>query len=236
MSSDGLTSTLCLHEWQPNRLWYVDMTVSRFGLSRLQRMVVIKLSDGALVIHNPVELSIRLQQLVAKLGPVAAVIAPSPDCHRFLSEWWLSYPQARFYATPTTIQKRSDLNFDGALSNTAAQEWKGELLQTALLGINRPRKMLFCDPASNTLLLSDNLLALQPHLPLGQKLLTLGQTAGQHLKLPPQDRRHLSHPALLRASVQEVMTWPFSRLLSSNGLTVEQDAKQAFHHAFRWAF
>ncbi|MDB1125693.1 DUF4336 domain-containing protein [Vibrio algarum] len=227
---------MILKEWKSNRLWYADMSYTKLGLSHIHRMVVIRLSDGSIVIHNPIDLSIKLQHELSKLGSIKSIICASPSYHQYLSDWWLSYPEALFYATPTLIQKRSDLNFDGALSNYAPLTWKNELLQTPLLGFDKPRKIIFCDPESRTLILSDHLLAVQESLPIGQKLLTWAHGINQDLKIPYSDKRHLSNMAALRASIQEVMTWPFDKLLSSNGLSIEQDAKKQFYQAFWWAF
>jgi hypothetical protein len=225
-----------LINWHENRLWYLDKYQTLYGLTHIHRMVVIRLANNALLIHNPVELTAQLQEQISLLGAVKSVVCTSPNYHHHLSEWWLSYPDALFYATPTSIQKRSDLNFDGALSNYSQEIWKNELFQTALLGFDKPRKFLFCDPISHTLLLNDDLWAVQSQLPLGQKLLTWSHGINRELKLSYSDRRALNNMTSLRSSVQEVMTWPFERLISSNGLIVEQDAKKSFYQAFWWAF
>ncbi|WED24903.1 DUF4336 domain-containing protein [Vibrio sp. JC009] len=225
-----------LNVWEPGRIWYADMLCRRFGLTHIHRMVLFRISEDSLIVHSPIELTTSLQKALSKIGKVRAVIVPSPAYHQHLSEWWLAYPQALFYATPTTIQKRTDLNFDGALSGNTPQLWKGELYQTAILGLTTPRKMVFCDPVSRTLVLTDNLLAVQPSLPMGQKLATWVHGIHTELKMPYSDKRHVSHMPLLRASVQEIMTWPFDRILTNNGLEYRQDAKSTFYQAFWWAF
>ena len=96
--------------------------------------------------------------------------------------------------------------------------------------------MLFCDPVSRTLFVSDNLVAIQPHLPTGQKLASLIQGGKHQLRLPYQERRKFKNKAMLRVSIQEVMTWPFDRLITANGLIIEKEAKAAFYQAFWWAF
>jgi hypothetical protein len=225
-----------LIEWEPGRLWYMDMPYKRYGMLHVHRMVVIRLQDSSLIIHNPVELTTHLQTELTSLGRVCAVVSPSITYHQALSEWWLTYPQALFYATPSLIALRSDLNFDDGLSNQSPSLWKGKLLQTPILGSSKPRKFVFCDPQSHTLILADNLQAAQSHLPTGQKLLALIQGHNQDLSYPYTDRRHINQMSRLRFSVQEIMTWPFDRLLSSNGLIIEQKAKEALFQAFWWAF
>ncbi|WP_375748472.1 hypothetical protein [Vibrio sp. HN007] len=227
---------MLINEWEPDKLWFVDMPYTKLGLTHIHRMVIIKISDNALLIHSPIELTTTLQNELSQLGIVKGIIIPSPSYHVYLSDWWLAYPDALYYATPTVIQKRSDLNFDGALSGKTPQLWKGELYQTALLGIDKPTKMLFCDPASQTLILSDQLLCVQPDLPLGQKCTTWLHGINRELKIPFSDKRHIHHMPLFRASVQEVMTWPFQRIISNNGLKIEKNAKETFYQAFWWAF
>jgi len=225
-----------LIEWQANRLWYADMRYRRVVGSYLRRMVVLKLDDGELIVFSPIQLTTKLQIQLAELGPIKAVVEPSPHYHDSLSDWWLAYSQAYFLATPTLIQKRSDLNFDAALGTHTHPLWQGQLLQTAIMGIRKPRKILFCDPVSHTLLLADQLIGSQPHLPISQQLHAALEGGYREFRLPLSERISLENSAQLRASVQEIMTWPFDKLISSNGLVIEEDAKEAFYQAFWWAF
>lgn len=225
-----------LKEWHPNRLWYIDAKHELFGFRSIHKMIIVRLATGGLVVHNPIAFSSQLQQVLEELGSVKAIICASPVYHSFLSEWWLAYPNALFFATPTVIQKRTDLHFDGALSSYSPEIWRGDLYQTAITGFNAPRKFVFCDPASRTLILSDHLLAVQKHMPAGQKLLTLAQGIHHELKLPYSDKRRLNQMVSLRSSIQEIMTWPFERLISTNGLEIENEAKNRFFQAFWWAF
>ncbi|UAB74097.1 hypothetical protein INR79_26370 [Vibrio sp. SCSIO 43132] len=225
-----------LVEWHPKRLWYCDTTIRRHGVDCLHRMIVVKRADGTLIIINPVELTTQLQLVLSDLGLIKQICITSPTYHPTLSEWWLAYSEAQFLATPTVIQQRSDLHFDDALSSQTHKSLQGELLQTSLLGSKLPRKVIFCDPQSRTLILPDLLLANQPHLPLPQRLVTVILGAGKSIVFPFSDRTQFERMSLLRASIQEVLTWPIEHIISSNGLTVGKDGKNAFYQAFRWAF
>ncbi len=128
------------------------------------------------------------------------------------------------------------MNFDAALGSDTYSLWKGQLLQTAILGIRKPRKVVFCDVESKTLLLADHLVGNQPHLPHSQRISASLAGAYREFRLPFTDRIALENETQLRASVQEIMTWPFEKIISSNGLIVTQDAKETFYEAFWWAF
>ncbi|WP_238930481.1 hypothetical protein [Vibrio sp. S9_S30] len=199
-------------------------------------MFVVKRNDGILIVINPVELTTQLQLSLSEIGVVGQVITSSPSYHYALSEWWLAYSEAYFLATPTVIQTRSDLTFDDALSSSTHPFLKGEIFQTSIRGSNQPRKVLFCDPISRTLLLPDLLVMSQPHLPLSQRLYAAINGASYAMSLPIWNRVQINKTSLLRASVQEVLTWPVEHILSSTGLIQRGEAKEAIYHAYRWAF
>ncbi len=225
-----------LVEWHFNRLWYADTSINNCGITNIHRMFVIKKSNGTLIIINPIELSHQLQLKLSHIGKISFVIVSSPTYHYTLSEWWLTYKDAFFLATPTVIQTRSDLSFNDALSSSTHPMIKGEVFQTSMLGSNQPRKVIFYDPISHTLLLPDLLIASQPHLPLSQRLYATLCGGSYKVNVPFQDRNKVQKKSLLRMSVQEVLTWPVEYILSSNGLMVKQNAKKTFSLAFSWAF
>ncbi len=225
-----------LYEWTPNRIWYANMPYKKYGLTHLQRMIIIRLVDDQLIIISPIELTTKLQLEIAKLGTIKAIVSPTPAFHEHLSDWWLAYSKAYFYATVSLVQKRTDLSFDYPLSNQSADLWQGQLLQTSIDNGSTPRRIIFCDPISGTLILPDSLFAVQSHLPLGQKLCTWAHGIRHELRYPYSERRKFKNKASLRASLQEIMTWPFDRILTSNGLIIKENGKEQFYQAFWWAF
>lgn len=40
-------------------------------------MAVVKLSDGSLWVHSPVELDVPLREALAELGPVSHIVSPN---------------------------------------------------------------------------------------------------------------------------------------------------------------
>ncbi|WP_371826123.1 DUF4336 domain-containing protein [Photobacterium sp. GJ3] len=140
-------------EWHRNRIWYFDMPWKRFGVPVGSRMTVIRLDDNQLLIHSPIQLTTKIQLALSKLGRVQAIVTPNLNHHLFLSEWWLAYPQATFYASPGLALKRTDLVFDQTLSSQCPPQWRGQLLQTVLRGCDVSEEVVFCDPDSQTLIL-----------------------------------------------------------------------------------
>jgi hypothetical protein len=205
-------------EWRKERLWYYQQPNNHLFSHTVEQMHIVKLDNNRLVVHSPVALTDSLKSSIDNLGEVSAVIYPTYTPTLHLSDWWLQFPDALFYATTEVIQKRSDITFDNSLSSNTPDCWKHQLLQTPILGSSQPTHMVFCDPVSRTLLL-DTLLV-----------------SRRSVSLPLFQRRFYHNHFMLRSSIQEVLTWPFDTLLSSNGLVIKSDAKQTFYEAFKWSF
>jgi hypothetical protein len=85
-------------------------TVSIAGFDYPTRVIVIRLSDGALFIWSPTALSPDLQTAVDGLGSVRHIVAPNTLHHLFIAEWHKAYPEATIHAAPDLRAKHPDLN------------------------------------------------------------------------------------------------------------------------------
>lgn len=70
------------------------------------KMGVVRLPDGALWIHSPVQIDGALIEALAELGPVKHIVTPNTEHQKFAPEWVLQYPEAISYACPTLRQKK----------------------------------------------------------------------------------------------------------------------------------
>ncbi|KLV04140.1 methanol oxidase, glmU [Photobacterium aquae] len=222
-------------EWCKDRLWYQDMPLTMSGIPVGTRMTVIKLDNEQLLIHSPIELTTQIQLELTKLGKVSAIVSPNMNHHLFLSEWWLAYPNAYFYAPPGLQQKRTDLAFDDALGSHCPPQWRNQLFQTLLRGSDRMEEVIFCDPISETLIVGDTLAWFhQSRHPL---TLLLGVLNGCYYQpsMPLYWRITFHNKTRLRQSLQEILTWPFDRIILAHGKNIPTNGKQVLHRAFQWA-
>lgn len=222
-------------EWSKNRLWYYDQPQSGASITAHYRMTIIRLPDNKLFIHSPINITPELQQALAKLGTVAFIIAPNKNHNMYLSDWWLAYPEAYFYAPPDLIHKRQDLTFDNALGTKTPTQWQGQLLQTVIRGSDKMQEIAFYDPQSKTLILGDTLAwMIESYHPLTMSLALIN---GCYFKpaMPLYWRLTFKNHTQLRQSIQEILTWPFERIILAHGNVIEKDAKTHFANAFQWA-
>lgn len=224
-----------MEEWSKDRLWTRDMPFKLNGIPVGARMTVVKLENDKLLIHSPIQLTTALQLELSQLGAIQAIVTPNMNHHLFLSEWWLAYPEAYFFAPPGLQNKRTDLAFDDALSAHSPQIWQHQLYQTLLRGSDRMEEVIFCDPLSNTLIVGDTLAWFRPSTNIFTMALALANGCYQHPAMPLYWRWTFQNKTRLRQSLQEILTWPFDRIILSHGHNIETDGKAFFHNAFKWA-
>ncbi len=83
-----------------DNIWIVaGKTVPFFGLPYSTRMTVVRLDDGTLWLHSPIELSRELLEEVKALGEVSYLLAPNSLHHLFVKDWQQAFPNALSYAT-----------------------------------------------------------------------------------------------------------------------------------------
>src|SRR5689334_5696350 len=90
-------------------LWVESRSLRFMGLETGTRMTVVKLSSGKLFVHSPVSLTDPLKDEIAKLGEVAAIVAPSKFHHLYVGEWTRAHPNAVVCPCPTLERKRTDI-------------------------------------------------------------------------------------------------------------------------------
>lgn len=222
-----------MFEWQANRLWHHSDYHRSFGINIGQRMTIIRLENETLLIHNPVSLTHKLKAQLDQLGTISCITTVNQYLHQNLSDWWLSYPNAYFFAAPGLATKRTDIGFDGLLNSTTSPLWKSHLHQTLFRGNDKHEEVIFCDTESNTLIWGQSLLLLNQGSWIKQ---ATGKIRGNHLhaQVPLWHRLHIKEPKLLRRSLQEILTWPFEHILPIHGDPILFDGKKKLANAYSW--
>jgi hypothetical protein len=190
------------------------------------RMTVIRLKDRRILVHSPVALDPDLRSGIENLGQLAVLIAPNLFHHQFLSEWTAAFPAAKAFCAPGLAAKRSDIKFDGVLEEVSPPEWRGEVDQILIEGIPDYGEVLFFHRPSRTLIVSDmvfNYTAAQAASDPGG-----ADGLGPHSRI----RSAISDPTALRESIENVLRWPFERIIVAHGEIVESDGPARFRKGF----
>jgi len=139
-----------------DNLWVVDgENVSFFGLPYPTRCVIARLEGGSLWVWSPVKLGTTLRVQVSRLGTVRHLVSPNKLHHLYLAEWKEAFPEASLWGPESTIRKRSDLSFRGALTDHPPPEWRADIDQAWFRGSFAMDEVVFFHRPSGTVIIAD---------------------------------------------------------------------------------
>jgi hypothetical protein len=224
-----------LRSLAPN-LWVADTRFRKGPFEFGVRMTVIRLRDGGLVLHSPVQLEPGLRAELDALGEVRAVIAPNRHHHLFAADYPTGYPNAALFAAPGLTAKRTDLKFAAELSDESPALWRAELEQHVFRGAPFLSEVVFFHPASRTVVFTDlvfNLARGDGNLPTRLFFAAIGAVGhfGPHRMvrwLFIRDR------AAARESVERILRWDFERVTMTHGDVLERGGRDAVRAAFAY--
>ncbi|WP_188762259.1 DUF4336 domain-containing protein [Sandarakinorhabdus glacialis] len=218
-------------------IWTADgPTVSVAGFRYPTRMIVIRLSDGALFVWSPTALSSELQVAIDRLGPVRYIVAPNTLHHMFVGEWQTAYPAAKSHAVPALRTKRPDLKWDRDLEDVPGTEWSNQIDQVVVGGNRITTEVVFFHHQSCTAIFADLIQHFEPGWFSGWRaivakldfLTAIRPTVPRKLRMTVRDR------SAARNAVLRILTWPTVAVLTAHGAPITRDGRDAIVHAFDW--
>jgi hypothetical protein len=109
-------------------MWCAERPFIWNGIDVGGRMVVIKLQDGGLWVHSPIELDSALEKCLRELGPVKHIVSPNYEHVRYAKQWVEKFPAAISYACPGLRNQKPEVGFTNEIGEGApAAQWPAEL-------------------------------------------------------------------------------------------------------------
>lgn len=137
-------------------IWILEgSNVNFYSFPYPTRSIVIRLEDSSLWIWSPIQFNPEIKEFLEKLGKVKHLVSPNMIHHLFLNDWKLVYPNAKLWGPKQTLKKRSDLQFEAALNDSAPTEWQQEIEQYAFGSLNFFEEIVFFHKASKTVIFAD---------------------------------------------------------------------------------
>ena len=223
-------------------IWIADgPSVPAFGLPIPVRMTVVRLPDGGLWLHSPIQAKPGLVAQVQGLGPIRHLVAPNLAHFSWLPDWKKEAPEAAAWAAPgvrgRARRQGKAVDWAGELSDEAPPGWAGAIDQMVVKGSPVLKEVAFLHRASRTLILTDLIENLEAEtLPVWLRMpAKLGGVAAPDGKAPPHVRAVFTNRRALKASVERLIDWAPERVLLAHGRWIERDGTAELRRRFRWA-
>ena len=198
-------------------IWVVERPFKLFGAEFGNRMTVIRLADGKLLLHSPVSLDPQLRAEVEALGPVEYLLTPNTFHGLHVGQWSATYPHAHVF----------DARDERTLSHFAPM-----LEMRQVKGISKLNEVACYHSDSRTLILTDLCFNIGADVPAWTKLFFSLNGAYNNFGPSRMMRSMIDDRESLLESVTEILSWPFERVIVSHGEVIEHNGQKAMREAF----
>lgn len=204
------------------------------------RSVIVRLHTGDLWVWSPIALTPALRRDVDGLGPVRHLVSPNKLHHLFLQDWASAYPEARLWGPESTVEKRPDLHFAGALRDAVPAEWRPDLDQIWFRGSFALDEIVFCHVPSGTVIIADLVQTfgadfLRRHWGRWRFIARLGGITSRQAMAPLDLRLSFVNRVPARAARDRMLRWDCRRIVVAHGeLPDEACAASGLARSFAW--
>jgi hypothetical protein len=213
-------------------LWVCAVPYRAMGLNIGRQIVVVRLAGGGLWIHSPIPVTPELRMELGKLGEIRHVVGPNCYHDECLREFQAEYPGALFHAAPGLAAQKRDVRFGAELSDQPHPDWAGTLEQHLIRGMPRLNEVIFFHPASRSLLIADLAFNLGPDGPWLLGLLMRSNGIWGRFGPSRFCKFMMRDKAAVRASLDRLLEWDFTRVIVGHGRNLEVEAKRVFREAY----
>jgi hypothetical protein len=218
-------------------IWIVDGGEIRFmGLRLGTRSTIIRLTDGMVWVHSPVQFSSALAEEIDAIGSVQYLIAPNLYHHLFLKQWQEHYPDAQIIGPQGLAEKRPDIAFSGVLADPESDPWRADIERVIFTGGRAFDEQAFFHRASSTAILTDLIvnLRLENQSPLGRLIARIEGVAYPFGRTPLLYRLGMRNRVEGAQAVRAMLAWEPRQAVISHGEWFREGATEELRRRFNW--
>ncbi len=210
-------------------IWVHDTDFTFLGADFGNRMTIIRLAEGRLLVHSPVKLDRPLANAVRALGHVAYIVTPNNFHGLFAHEWLSEFPEATHY----TAQADAEEAGAGKPLSALAEDLTGREIEIVKIeGAPKVNEYAFIHLASRSLILTDMAFNIGPSVSMWSKLFFTLNGALNRFGPTRLMRTMITDAQALEASMQKILSFDIERVIVSHGEILTHDAKNTLAKAF----
>jgi hypothetical protein len=216
-------------------IWVLEKPLHFVGT----RMTVVRLPDGSLWVHSPVNMNEEDYAELEGLGEVRYIVSPNNFHHFYLKAFCDRYPKAELWAVPQLEKqkKTKGLPTPHLLEPGKRYPWSSAIETVVVDAGKLYSEAVFFHGESRTLILTDLAINLKDALKEApMKWRYLGKLVGVYdtfgpsrlLKLVMRKRENV------RASRDEILRWDVDKVVVSHGEVLIPAGRETVEQAFSW--
>lgn len=231
-----------LEELVPGAIWRVPGYFTQGSTSPFLKFMyatLVRLSDGRLVLFNPVPLPAAVLQEIRALGEVSHIVVPLKFHNRFIAQTCATFPAAKCIGVPghQVNPPSAKLHFDGFLK--PGETLFPEDLDQVELGGHQFEETAFYHRASKTAILHDMLYGCLPDVPgstFWARLYAMAWGVPDTVGLPAYHPMMISNLLAMQRALPKMLRWDSERVVSAHVPThaVARDGQAVLQRVFGW--
>ena len=212
-------------------IWVFRADLKLLGLDIGCCMTVVKLSDGSLLLHSPIEHTKQISTSLETLGCVKYIVAPNSFHHLFISPYLDQY-DADFYTVEDVAKKRHDIANINVLADGDSPPWGNDFEWTIVKG-KRVQEIVLFHKLSRTLILTD--MAFNIPDPIHPARLVWHRMIHACGKFSPSrvGKMLFGKTDDVQSKMALIQSWDFKRIIVSHGSPVTENAKETFEKGMK---
>lgn len=220
-------------------LEYMTIAGIRIPLPFTTRMTVIRLGNGDLILHSPIEFDALLADALRAMGSVRHLVSPNQFHYAHIGEWKRAFPDALTWGSPGARARARargiDVNFERDLQEEPPPAWREEVDQTLIPG-GIFKEFVFFHRESKVLVLTDTIINIELDK-VGEPWRSATRVFGIYhphggiffgMRVPLWLQRRKT-----KAAVQRIHTWQPVRVVLSHGRCFESGGDDVMRQLFR---
>jgi len=214
-------------------IFVVERKLRFAGVELGTRMTVMRLSDGSLLVHSPIEPTPELRSQLDERGPVRFIVAPNRFHHLFAAAFREAYPGSELHTAPGLAERFPALPVDAELADGPAA-WSADVDHLLVQGAPLTNEVVFCHRASRTLVLTDLAFNVGPEAPPWTRFSMWLAGAYGHFGPSRIERWILRDRPAARASLERILAWDFDRVVVGHGRVLGSGGREALRRGYAW--
>jgi hypothetical protein len=203
------------------------------GMRLPSRTTIVRLADGGLVMHSPLDFDAETAEAIDDLGEVKSIVAPSCVHYLFLAAATKRWPRARVLGAPGLEEKgpARGVAFDPLPHDGVVDGLGDDLVVRRIDGVPYMTEHVFLHRPSASLLVTDLVFNLHRCSSWGMRLYLRCMGAWEQTAQSKIWRLFTKDRSSAAESARAVLAWDFDRVVVAHGDVVTDNAHATLERA-----